>query len=54
MGDARSKKPQRGFMTKPRVSAQRATLGNGAPTSPNPKGVLYSQQLSGTKRVGTR
>ena len=33
--------PRRGSMTKPRVSAQRATLGTRRQPSPNPNGVLY-------------
>jgi len=43
----RSNKPQRGFMTKPRVSAQRATLGRGAATIPTPTG-LYIQEFDET------
>jgi hypothetical protein len=33
-------------MTKPRVSAQRATLGRDAATIPNPNGVVYLRRLS--------
>ena len=39
--------PQRGCMTKPRVSAQRATLGRGDATIPTPTG-LYIRGILGS------
>ena len=32
-------------MTKPRVSAERATLGHETPPPPNPNGVVYLRRL---------
>ena len=43
--DEGASKPQRGCMTKPRVSAQRATLGHETPSNPNPNGVVYLWRL---------
>jgi hypothetical protein len=42
--------PEEGSMTKPRVSAQRATLGT-SPSSPSPQGAVYKPQSNGADRT---